>query len=403
MSSEPWVRKYFPNNSKGIVGNKKVVQRLLEFVQDYKKQKKKAVLLVGGTGVGKTASVYAVAAELNYELLEINSSQVMNADSVKNVIGNAANTMSLTGRGKIILIDDVDAFSGRKDRGGISEIIDVIKKSGNPIILTALNQWNQKLRTLKNHAEVLQFRKLMKSQIKVLLKLIADSEELCLEQGVIELVAEKSGGDMRAAITDLEVLTTGGKVLQQDVETLGYREKTLGVFEVLDKMFHSQDYHEIVKAVRNSDVNLDELLLWVAENLPRRVKDRDSLIKAYETLAEADLFRARIRKRQHWRFLVYVQDLLVLAVMLAEKDRGWFRTERPSKIAKLWKTKSERNVRASISAAFAENCHTSARQAEKIYLPFLKTLSLVNWKKASELCASLKLGEKEVEWLKNST
>ena len=68
--------KYAPQNSAQVFGQQLAVSQLKEFIINYKTKKQKAALLHGPIGVGKTSSVYALANELNYDVLEINSSDL---------------------------------------------------------------------------------------------------------------------------------------------------------------------------------------------------------------------------------------------------------------------------------------------------------------------------------------
>ena len=79
---------------------------------------KKPLLVHGPPGTGKTASVYAIANELGYEVVEANASDFRDKNSINSVVGSALNQVSLFKKGKIILIDELEGFSGNADRGG---------------------------------------------------------------------------------------------------------------------------------------------------------------------------------------------------------------------------------------------------------------------------------------------
>src|SRR3989338_8658718 len=109
------VQKYAPK-FEDIPHDTKV---LLDFVSNYSKQKKRALLLHGPSGTGKTAAIHALAKKLNLELVEVNASDYRKADEIELKIGGAVKQMSLFGTGKLIFIDEVDGFAGNEDRGGI--------------------------------------------------------------------------------------------------------------------------------------------------------------------------------------------------------------------------------------------------------------------------------------------
>ncbi|MCX6708121.1 MAG: AAA family ATPase, partial [Candidatus Woesearchaeota archaeon] len=58
------------------------VKQIQDFVTNYSKQKKKALLLHGPTGTGKTAAIHALARKLGLELIEVNASDHRNAAEI---------------------------------------------------------------------------------------------------------------------------------------------------------------------------------------------------------------------------------------------------------------------------------------------------------------------------------
>src|SRR3989344_8756141 len=133
----PFTFKYAPKTSAEIVGQEKALAELRDFIINYPKKKYRAAILHGPIGTGKTSSVYALAKELNYDLLELNSSDMRNAEKINSFLSSALGQQSLFFRPKLILVDEIDNLSGAKDRGCIPEIVKAIEKSLFPVIMTA--------------------------------------------------------------------------------------------------------------------------------------------------------------------------------------------------------------------------------------------------------------------------
>src|SRR3989344_2561473 len=129
--------KYAPKNTQQVFGQQLGVSQLRNFILQYKQQQHKAALLLGPIGCGKTSSVYALAKEINYDVLELNSYDLRNAESMTQFLNSALGQKSLFFTPKIILIDEVDNISGVADRGCIPALIKAIEKSSFPVILTA--------------------------------------------------------------------------------------------------------------------------------------------------------------------------------------------------------------------------------------------------------------------------
>src|SRR3989338_2554395 len=107
---EAWTKRYAPKNSSEVVGQEKALISLKSFISGYKKARKKAMILYGPPGCGKTSSVYAVASELNLKVIEINASDCRNKDAISTIIGAASKQMSLFARGKLILVDEIYGY-----------------------------------------------------------------------------------------------------------------------------------------------------------------------------------------------------------------------------------------------------------------------------------------------------
>ena len=74
-----------------------------------------------------------LCSEFDFEIVEINASDLRNADSINSVLGAAINQQSLFARRKLILVDEVDGLAGREDRGGVAAISALVEKSTFPV------------------------------------------------------------------------------------------------------------------------------------------------------------------------------------------------------------------------------------------------------------------------------
>jgi len=129
---------------KQLFGIDKQLEEIKDFVENYNYQKKKLLLLIGPPGTGKTSSVYHIAEQLNYEVIEFNSSLQRVKDSVARIVSAIEST---TLKPSIILLDEADGLTSSAQR----TIAKVSKKSKNPIILTA-NKYNKLIPSIKNNS-----------------------------------------------------------------------------------------------------------------------------------------------------------------------------------------------------------------------------------------------------------
>src|SRR3990172_15174 len=125
-----------------FVGQEKAVQEIKIFLKEF--PKKKALILYGPAGTGKTSLALAAAKENNLDVLELNASDLRNRLKLEQIVRPATEQKSLFKTGKIILMDEADGVTGT-DIGGIPELVKLVATTGYPIIMTCNDVWQSKL------------------------------------------------------------------------------------------------------------------------------------------------------------------------------------------------------------------------------------------------------------------
>lgn len=402
MANSPWTKKYCPKTTKEVQGHNTAMQELKHYIVNYKMQKKKAALVYGKAGCGKTCMVHTIANELGYEILEVNASDIRNKEAINSVVGSASTQMSLFRKDKIILVDEIDGLAGRQDRGGVGALKEVVAKSCFPLIMTANDPWNKKYSPLRNISEMIQLRTPNYLSIYNVLKRICKVEEIEYEDDNLKRLARRAGGDFRAAINDLQNLTQDKKLTNEDLESLSERNQIEKMTSALVKVFKSTDLDIALAALKDVDEDLDKSILWIDENLPKEYTKPKDLYRAYDKLSRADVFRGRIRRWQHWRFLVYINALITGGVAVSKDEKyGGFVNYKPTKrIFKYWMAKRSNMKRNAIAEKVATQTHTSKKDAIKNSIPYFKVIFKKNNKMANAIAEQLELNKEEVAWLR---
>ncbi len=394
----PWQEKYRPKKVSEIIGQEEAKHKLVDFIKNFKQQTKKSLLLYGNPGSGKTSLVHAIANSLNLETMELNASDFRNKDQIQEIIGKAIGQQSLFCKSKIILIDELEGISGHEDRGGIQELLRLIETTTYPIIMTCVDPYHEKLRKIKSSSINLEIKTLSVGDLIKILYKIAEKENILIEPELLKELAIKTKSDARAAINDLEVLSIlKRKITKNDLDLLDSREKDETIFNALKKVLQTRDSRKSFDQVQNHD--LDNIFLWIDENLPLEYKGIE-LTQAYEMLSLADMYRGRIMRRQHWRFLAYIYDFITQGISIAKaQDKiSMIKYKMPSRILKIWMIKQKQLQRKAIAEKLAKKIHTSKKQAQED-LEYLR-IALKTPKQINSLAQELRLEEKEVEWLR---
>jgi replication factor C large subunit len=403
----PWVEKYRPKKVSEIIGNKEAIQKFLEWINSWEKGKptKKAALLYGPPGVGKTSLVLAYALEKNYDTIEMNASDWRNANKMNEIAGAASQQSTLSGSNKrIIIIDEVDGIAGKEDIGGLSVLNKIISETHVPIVLIANDIWQPRLASLREKSELIEFKKIHKASIVSLLKKICEMEKIKYNETILKNIAERSTGDVRSAINDLQAIGEGKKEINNEsLLALGYRDRLKQVFDSLVLVFHGKSLDEANKAINNLDLDPETFFLWILDNAPIQIKDIRILEKVLNYLAKADLYFSRISKKQEWSYMKYAIPLMTGGVAISTKNykSGFIKFSFPQKIRLLNKIKGYINKKSDISKKIAIKCHVSSYIASKDILPFIKIIFLNNKEDSQKLSKFFNFDKEEVDFIKN--
>lgn len=327
----PWFLKYQLNDYSDLVMTKEI-KKVVDFFENFKVGK--ALLLAGPAGSGKTATLTLLGNHYGFEIFEMNASDNRSKKSIDEVVGNAIKQNSLFGGRKLILIDEVDGVSGKDDRGGVAELVKYVKTSRYPMVFTANDRDSDKIKALKKACVYVDFENHSYELLLAIGKKILVAEGIGYDE--IELkkfVDERNSNDIRGFINDLQASVFNGRFkIDENLEIRDYKKI---VEMLLDKVYFSYPEDSYFSSF-NTDINLDDLFLYLEENTSG-VYSKKAVINAFNEIGKADVFRGRIMKWQHWRFLVYVSFYLTYGVSSVKSDDvSKISYKRNSRILKKW-------------------------------------------------------------------
>jgi replication factor C large subunit len=400
----PWTIKYKPQTLAEIVGNQDAKDKILKWVHEWDKKppKKRALFIYGSPGIGKTVIAEVLANDLGMELVQSNASNYRTAEAVQKFAGTASQYSTLFGKKRLILFDELDGITGTADRGGLRVITDIVKTTGSPIILTANNAYDPRFSTLREHCQLVEFKKITRTEIEAHLGKICNREGIEAEADALKLIAERVSGDLRSAINDLQALAQGRKKLTyNDVAWLSTRDRKEAIFKVLGDIFYAKNVWDARRAIDAADIDLDMLLEWVYENVPHQVKDPKELAAAMEMLAFADMYRGRIRTTQNWELMRYFIDFMTagVAVSWSHKTSGWVPFRFPTRIMSMSQSRANREMLTTIGLKIGRKCHMSSNRAAKEVIPYLRVIFQTNEEEKNGLTRWFDLDEDMVNYL----
>jgi DNA polymerase III delta prime subunit len=199
---------------------------------------------------------------------------------------------SLFFKGKIIVVD-LDLIHS------LEKLESMMKSTPYPIVYTSTDIYQKKYYELRKKHTLIRFQKIADFAMYNLLTSICKKEQIPYSDFAIKHLVRLCESDIRAAIISLCCLKEEG-ITPESVKSIA-EYKTSDVFQTLLNIFGND-----LKKARESLSNTEQdILPWIEAN----ANDSTSL-SATENIAKADLFKARVMKRQAWNLEKYYYDMI---------------------------------------------------------------------------------------------
>ncbi|XP_047346063.1 ATPase family AAA domain-containing protein 5 isoform X2 [Vespa velutina] len=250
IANSIWTQKYKPMNSRQIVGNEEGAKKLRDWLSHWrsslhkehgssgdefyssdcsftsKHENNQVAVLLGPHGTGKTATVYAVAEELGYSILEVNASSRRTGKRILKELDEATKShrikknesKSLVAapilkeannlpQNSLILLEDIDLIF-EEDEGFISATSQLVSNTKRPIVMTCKDVCPH-LNKMAPEQNRIYFQKVDGNRASTLLELIslAETGSKISCECLTELL---QNGDLRKALLQLQYLLVSG-------------------------------------------------------------------------------------------------------------------------------------------------------------------------------------------------
>ena len=331
-----WIDKYKPNTIEEVYGNKKILERLDNYISNLKENPKmnQNVLITGPSGIGKTIIAHILFKKHNYRVLEYNSNNIEGNKTIKNIIhksmyhGNVLEMFNQDNRTNGIIIDEFDSLIALGPKGGITELMSIIQtsfKSKNkndkikaPIIFTCKDITDKKLTELRKYTKEFKLKKPTNFEISNLIQKILKNENINMDLDSINLFIKSQNSDIRNIINNLcYMCSTNKNINKKNVSDFlnckNNKDNDYQLFSGIKKIFLNNNVSYLdLENIYHMDTFFVPLLLY--ENYIKIIftqnssqKEKINLLRNisyYNSLH--DIYHDIIFKNNYWELLNYM-------------------------------------------------------------------------------------------------
>lgn len=368
-----WAEKYRPRRLEEVVGNSPALRRMYEWAISWTRESP-PLILYGKPGTGKTSSAHALAADMGWEVIELNASDQRTKAVIERIAGISSMTGSLMGASrKLIILDEADNLQGTADRGGARAIIDVIHKARQPIILIA-NDLYGLAAELRSRGEPVQFRALQARSIAPRLRFICISEGIQCSDAALRELSEDAGGDMRQAITMLYASAIGRTALDESQVHVSQKDERSTIFDLVSAVFGAKPGDKLLQISYEVDETPDTIEQWLESNV-HHIHDHGSITRAYRCLSRADEYIGYTYRQQHYTLWRYATALMLMGVSHASAARGIHtRITTPARWKRMAGYRKQRSVRSALTTRLAGMLHMAQHTLREGYMGLIAIL-----------------------------
>ncbi|KAK2877845.1 hypothetical protein FQN49_001138 [Arthroderma sp. PD_2] len=210
----PWVEKYRPDTLDDVSGHQDIIATINRFVDS---NRLPHLLLYGPPGTGKTSTILALARRIygtknmRQMVLELNASDDRGIDVVREQIKTFASTKQIfstapvSGSGlgafKLIILDEADAMTSAAQMA-LRRIME--KYTANTRFCIIANYTHKLTPALLSRCTRFRFSPLKEQDIRKLVDIVIDKEEVQIQPDAIDSLVKLSKGDMRRALNVLQ-------------------------------------------------------------------------------------------------------------------------------------------------------------------------------------------------------
>ena len=297
-----WSEKHRPVSIRDMVGNEEARAEVVRWLGSWKKNDK-PLLLTGPPGTGKTTMARIVSAKHEYDVVDLNASDVRSKSRINEILEPVLVNVGITGR-IMVFIDEVDGIHGRSDYGGVAALLALIKKSPIPIMMAANSAEGDRMDKIVKATKHVRLRPVPPRLLRMHLRSVVKKEGAILGPGSMIRTVAESQGDIRSLLNLAQLLVTGFRVSTE--KTVPDSDAEEGV----EAFFKSKSQQEAAGVLFSMQMNPRDKINAFYSSVVTAALAPYQRARMLRIMSDADMLYGRILRTQNWRLLRYLNSML---------------------------------------------------------------------------------------------
>ena len=325
------LEKYCPNNLNKVVGNRKSIEYIREWLfnfynakyflkehnllkkstkgrkkkidnltpQEEEFQKMKSCLVVTGPhGCGKTSIINLLLEHLEIiNLNELCSNTTIDSNLIKNIFINSKIN------NYVILVDDWESITKASDKKGIVEIIKYNNyKRWMPMVIISNNKHDKQITSIKKCSNEIKIYYPFSNEISRWINNIVKTENINIKYNLIDEIIEYCQNDMRRILIFVNELYINYKntyindeIFNTLKSSMGQTNQTLDLFKATEKLLSG--YENLNECVDLYKIDKTVVPLMIFENYHKYTSKNDIIM---DRISRSDVFESYIHCEQNY-------------------------------------------------------------------------------------------------------
>ncbi|KAM0686255.1 Chromosome transmission fidelity protein 18 [Conglomerata obtusa] len=226
-----WTEKYKPKQLTDFSYKNNAHLNALKWLKNWNK-KTNFLVLIGQSGIGKTALVHTISRIYGYNVIEYNGGDDKTLEQARTLLLQSKTT-SFNNKKKLFLIDDVEGFG---DKAFYEKIFENHCKIASPIVFCANNLYDGVLYKYKQFCNIVYLNLTTKDFTEAITRIII-AEEIKIDSKAINALVSNCNYDQRAATNSLQIVKQKNKQYITEKQLSKYNFYNKNLFKTCTEIF----------------------------------------------------------------------------------------------------------------------------------------------------------------------